>query len=109
MSTNFTQSTPPNATNAILIENRTGFQLTADTSATSQQTATLEGGMYDVISDAAAFIKVAPTATTIVTSGAGINYPIVANTPVTVAVSNGNKIGAKTTTGTATVSIHRVG
>lgn len=109
MSTNFTQSTPPNATNAILIENRSGFQLTADTAGTSQQTATLEGGMYDVIADAAVFIKVASIATAIVTSGAGINYPVIANTPVTVAVSNGSKIGAKTTTGTATVSIHRVG
>lgn len=109
MADNFSKATPPNHTNTILIENRTGTQLTADTVSSSQQTDTLEGGLYDIQATSACFIKVASDASTIDTSGAGINYPLPANTIITVAVSEGNKIGAKTTTGTSTVTIHRVG
>jgi len=107
MADNFSKATPPNATNTILIENRSGTQLSATT--TASQTATLEGGLYDVVSDAAVFIKVASDASSIDTSGDGINYPLIANTIITVAVSEGNKIGAKTASGSATVTIHRVG
>ncbi len=70
------------------------------------QTAALEEGIYDVLSDADCFIKVWPTANDVTTS---TGYFLKASNVITIRVLKDDKIGGIVASSTATFSYHRVG
>lgn len=69
------------------------------------QGAALVEGVYDVITDAECYIKVATTASDVTTA---TGYRLVANAAVPVLVRDASKIGAITASGTGTIRYHRV-
>lgn len=82
-------------------------------STTAAQTAALIEGIYDIWSDVDCWIKVAPTASGVtVAAGANAGYKLMANNVVSFDLrhtGDNAKIGAVTSAGTGTLSVHRVG
>lgn len=92
-----------NVADFIDIENDSQGQVA--TSTTAAQSATLAEGVYDVWSASDTYLKVAATADDVTTS---TGYLLRANQTIPVWVSQGSRIGAVLSSGTGTLSYHRV-
>lgn len=70
-------------------------------------TALVTGGIFDLLSDVACFIKIVDVGGTASDVTAATGYPLLANTVVPFFVPAGGKIGAITASGSGTLKIHR--
>lgn len=90
---------------AVSLEGPTRVRVDIALSTTAAQSAALDEGIYDVWSTVDTFIRVNPTANDVT---AATGYLLRANVTVPLYVRSGSKIGGILSSGTGTLSYHRV-